>query len=401
MVGGQNSQEVDEAKARKLAEDALLQMGVEPSALRLKFDREGVRWFEQEYAGFLVQDLTLRHIVEVSGGKVINAYYNYVVPEGFSKWRSWQTEISTLLTVLSLLLSFALLVMALIFLFVLKGKRPYQSALWLSLLMLGLFLFSNFNQWPLFKQQVLGEGGGSLSVLVVGSFAVLLVVILSVLLAAATYPMILTGGLLVQQVKPRLWTSRHDPNWPQIIRKSVWYGYLLAMVWLSLQAFFYWLGESYFDVWYEQDYTMSPSNMWWPLLFPLLAWLAGIQEEITYRLFGVTFFKRYLKHSFVAVLLPAMVWALGHSLYPVYPIYTRFVELTIFGVIIGFCYLWFGIETVIFAHVIFDTVLMSIPLLLSGEALQVGSAILFLLLPVLVGYGLGLLRPRSKGLENV
>jgi hypothetical protein len=97
----------------------------------------------------------------------------------------------------------------------------------------------------------------------------------------------------------------------------------------------------------------------------------------------VTFFKRYLKSTFIAVLLPAMIWALGHSLYPVYPIYTRFIELTLFGILIGLCYFRFGFETVLFAHITFDVIQMCLPLIGSGEASQVLVGILYLALPLL------------------
>lgn len=388
--------------ARQAAAVALQKIGVEPGKLLLRsnYDSEEsdakTYVFLRESSGFLVKDLTLHHRIEVVGNQVVNIEYEYLVPDSFRQWRDWQTTIGGLMTFLSMLLSFVLVVVALVYAFLLKGKKPYQSALWLSLLMFVLMLFSNFNQWPLGRQEVLGEGGGSMGVLVVGAFPVVFVVIYSLLMAASTYPMILSGGALVREVKPRLWTSWRDPEWPAVLRRAVWQGYLLAVILLGLQAVFYWLGESYFHVWYEQEFTMASENMLWPLLFPLLAWLAGISEELIYRLFGVTFLKRYLKNSLVAVLLPAMIWALGHSLYPVYPIYTRFVELTIFGVLIGFCYLWFGLETVIFAHVIFDTVLMGIPLFLSGDAVQMSAAVVFLVLPVLVAYALGLFRPRPQ-----
>jgi hypothetical protein len=41
------------------------------------------------------------------------------------------------------------------------------------------------------------------------------------------------------------------------------------------------------------------------------------------------------KVTFLALLLPAMIWAFGHSTYPVFPVYFRGIKLTIAGLIFG------------------------------------------------------------------
>ncbi|WP_157729336.1 CPBP family intramembrane glutamic endopeptidase [Tumebacillus algifaecis] len=404
-----DGKEIGETEALQLAQSALSKLGIDRTRLSLLTDEELMLeevgdwelnsfhfvWEDHQYA---VGESRLYYSVNVTDGNVSAVTSYYEVPEAFEQWQSKQTLFASILTGFSMLGSFLMLVIAFVFLFLLQQKRPHWTTLWLSLLVMVLYAASNINQWPIIEAQGLAEGG-VLGVLIVGAFAIVAVVFVSILVGAGNYPLTMTGAMLVREVKPSLWLSRKDPEWGERLRLAAKRGYLLAFAWMGFQGLFYFIGERYFGVWYENDLSMSPANMWVPALFPLMAWFAGISEEIVYRLFGVTFLKRYLKYSFVATLLPAMIWALGHSLYPIYPIYTRFIELTIFGVIIGYCYLHYGLETVIFAHVIFDTVLMCIPLFLSGEAVQVASGIGFLILPLLVGYGFSLIKPKREQLD--
>ncbi|MCX7569505.1 CPBP family intramembrane metalloprotease [Tumebacillus sp. DT12] len=411
--------QTEEASAQEIATRGLMQMGIDPSALERRMELEvpgasaelfrdqrsvldeHTRRFVYEQKAWHVGELKLRYVIDVANDRVTALRYSYSVPSDFFTWHAEQQKIGTILTMISLGLSFVIFACAFVYAFLLKGERPWWSTFWLTLTVLILFFFANLNQLPVFEQSVLEGGGGGLELLLVGAFAIVGVAVLSVIVAAATYPTILSGGMLVREVDPRLWIPRRDPEWSASVRQAVWYGYGLALAWLGFQSVFYWLAQTYFGVWYENDFTMSPVNMLFPLLFPLLGWLAGIQEEAFYRLFGVTFLKRYVKSSFVAVLLPAMVWALGHSLYPIYPIYTRFIELTIFGVIIGFCYLRFGFVTVVFAHVIFDVIQMSLPLLFGKDGMEMASGGFFLVLPIFVGYGISyLLSKRATFLEN-
>jgi len=407
-----------EPAAEEIATRGLTQMGIDPSKLTRRTDlevpgadaelfrekrprlAERTTRYVYEQKDWQVGELKLRYIVDVGNDRVMALRYSYSVPSGFFTWHAEQQKIGTIMTMISMGLSFVIFVFAFVYAFVLKGERPWWSTFWLTLTVLVLFFFANLNQLPVFEQTVLEGGGGGFELMIIGAFAIALVAILSVLVAAATYPTILTGGMLVREVNPRLWLPRRDPEWSASVRQAVWHGYALALAWLGFQSVFYWVAETYFGVWYENDFTLSPVNMWFPLLFPLLGWLAGIQEEAFYRLFGVTFLKKYWKSSFVAVLLPAMVWALGHSLYPIYPIYTRFIELTIFGVIIGYCYLRFGFVTVVFAHVIFDVIQMSLPLLFGKNEMELGSGVFFLVLPIFVGIGISFMSPKTPAIHE-
>lgn len=118
-----------------------------------------------------------------------------------------------------------------------------------------------------------------------------------------------------------------------------------------------------------------------------------MSEEVTFRLFGISLVKRYLKSTALAVLIPAAIWAFAHSNYPVFPVYVRGIELTIADAAFGVAFLRLGLVTCIVAHFVIDAVLVGMPLLTSGNATYVVSGVavmgiaLVLALLELVGRG--------------
>ncbi|KEO84032.1 CPBP family intramembrane glutamic endopeptidase [Tumebacillus flagellatus] len=412
------AQNLEEAARKQLAMQALTALGVqvpdltvatETSSLKSKRsgdlpalpkDDPNFRTYLYEYkvpaSEWQLGDLTLSYEVRITGDLVRQVSYTYQTPVSFQTWHDRQEKIGMILTGLSLFFTFVLFVLAFVFLFLNKQKKPWWSALWMSLLVTGLFALSNLNEWPTLRQQFV-EAGSTGAAQTIGFVVVLVVVaILAVLVGGASYVLIATGGGLVKEVNPKLWTPWRSPEWGVCLRRAMWRGWALCFIWLTLQNAFYWVAQHVFGVWFENDFSMSPSNMTFPLLMPLMAWMAGLQEETTYRLFGVTFFKRYWKSSFLACLLPAMVWALGHSLYPIYPVYTRFIELTLFGLLIGYCYLTWGFETVLFAHVAFDAVQMALPFLFGGNGKEIAIGVLYLVSPIVIGWGLSLVKSRKR-----
>ena len=103
-----------------------------------------------------------------------------------------------------------------------------------------------------------------------------------------------------------------------------------------------------------------------PFLFPLTTSLtAAVSEEFISRLFSISLLKKYLKSTFFALFIPAIIWAFGHSSYAVYPVYIRGIELTIGGMLFGYFFIRYGLMTCIIGHYVVDAVFLSIPLLRS------------------------------------
>ena len=115
---------------------------------------------------------------------------------------------------------------------------------------------------------------------------------------------------------------------------------------------------------------------------------AAISEEFVFRMFAVSFLKKFMRFTFLAILIPSIIWAFAHSSYAVFPIYTRGIELTIVALAFCFVYLRYGILACIIAHYVIDAVLFSIPLLRSSNMYFLTSGLIVIALagiPALFG----------------
>jgi hypothetical protein len=169
-----------------------------------------------------------------------------------------------------------------------------------------------------------------------------------------------------------------------------WRGYAVGFAFLGYLTLFYLVARRYFGAWLPAEGPYSQIfNVYLPFLAPLtISLVAAITEETTYRLFGISLVKRYTRSTVLALLIPAVIWAFGHSSYEVFPVYLRGIELTIGGVLFGLAFLRLGLLACIVAHFVIDAVQIGMPLLSSGNATYVVSGIIVMgiaLLPALLG----------------
>jgi hypothetical protein len=167
-------------------------------------------------------------------------------------------------------------------------------------------------------------------------------------------------------------------------------GYALGFALLGYLTLFYIAAQRWLGAWFPAEGPYSEIfNQYLPFLAPLtVGVIAGISEEITYRLFGISLTRRYLKSTALALLLPAAIWAFAHSNYPVFPVYVRGIELTVAGAIFGMALLRWGVVTCIAAHFVINAVLTGVPLLTSGHSGYLVSGLLVIgaaLLPAALG----------------
>jgi len=177
-------------------------------------------------------------------------------------------------------------------------------------------------------------------------------------------------------------------------------GYGVAGMMLGFLILFYYVGTEVFGVWspaYVIEYDNAFST-WMPWAYPLLVGLvAASMEEFFFRLLAIPLLLQKLKNKWLAVIIPAVVWAFLHSNYPVEPIYTRGIELTFVGIGFGLVFLRWGIWSTIVAHYAYNAFVSSFPMLRSSSLyFQIsGIAVIGLLaLPVLVA-AIGALRGRT------
>ena len=137
-----------------------------------------------------------------------------------------------------------------------------------------------------------------------------------------------------------------------------------------------------------------------PWLKPLLAGLhAALTEEAAYRLFAISVLLLWTRRRWLALLLPAVLWAFLHTWYEIEPIWARGLELTIIGVFYGIVYLRFGIWATIVSHYVHNAWLTSALVQPSGDPwlIVLTTAIVFLpTLPLFLALG-RLLRARAAG----
>lgn len=191
-----------------------------------------------------------------------------------------------------------------------------------------------------------------------------------------------------------------DPETAAVVLR----GYALGFALLGYLTLFYVVAQRWLGAWFPAEGPYSEIfNRYLPFLAPLtVGVIAGISEEITYRLFGITLTKRYLKSTALSLLVPAAIWAFAHSNYPVFPVYVRGIELTVAGVIFGIALLRWGVVACIAAHFVINAVLTGAPLLTSGHGGYLVSGLLVMgaaLIPAAVGLATsgGLLSRGSTG----
>ena len=163
-------------------------------------------------------------------------------------------------------------------------------------------------------------------------------------------------------------------------------GYLAALIMLGLQAILFYIGERHLGVWTEYRWMNSFSASYFAFIPAFVIGLsASLTEETMFRLFGISFGKRILKNTMLAVILTSVIWGFGHSEYPVYPMWFRGVEVSCLGILLSVIFLKFGLIPVLVAHYLFDAFWCSANVLLGQSAPDVFySALVVLFCPLVI-----------------
>ena len=105
-----------------------------------------------------------------------------------------------------------------------------------------------------------------------------------------------------------------------------------------------------------------------PWLKPLAhAFVAAVQEELVFRLFAVSLLIYLFKRTWLAVTVPAVIWAFLHSIDPVGPVYLRGIELTVMGILFGIVFVRYGITATLIAHYAFNAINDAIPMIQNDD----------------------------------
>lgn len=379
------------ADLMKPAKEAMLEMGYDPAEFTLTSEsrRAGNGSLIFRSKTERIGETPLELHMNVTGSRVTAFEPVFPVPGAYIAWQRAQDRLSALMTRISMVSSLVITLTALILVVRRRHEIRYARGALLTFFFLAIYIANNFNMIPAFRTMH-GSGPSEPGAL----FTLWFTNIFVGLMALSTYLALSAGR--------QLWLDRGWNPWPvwrnSVFGGEVWKaavrGYLLCLFILGLQQTMFFVGAEVIGVWTVSDPTDSVYNMTYPGIFPLMAWAASISEEAVYRLLSIALMLKLTRSRFLAVLLPSVVWAMSHTQYPIYPVYTRLVEVTVIGLIFGYVFLKYGFLTALFTHASMNSVLMGLSIMFIGEPGQVAVGAAYLAAPAAVGWVLSRLHAR-------
>ncbi|WP_127585791.1 CPBP family intramembrane glutamic endopeptidase [Paenibacillus koleovorans] len=344
-----------------------------------------------------IGEAVLRYELEVKGREVTAYHTSFRVPASHNAWLEKQQAASGGMSRWSLILT-GLMALAAIYMLIRHRKiTRFRKGLLLAAVFLGLYLMNNWNQMPAFLAMAFANMPDPFAGKAAATAFSILSGLLAVALALMTYMSLAAGNAMWQARGIRLWPKWSDASFGQETLRSMGRGYSFGVLMLGLQALMLWIAQAGFGMWAVNDPSSSYYNFYVPALFPLMAWAAAISEEAIYRLFGIALFMRIFRDPVVAVFVPSLIWAFNHTLYPIYPVYTRLIEVTLLGLLFGYALWKHGFLTALFAHAVIDSVLMSLPLIgRESGAGQSALGIAYLASPAVVGFAIWWLHKKLR-----
>jgi len=290
----------------------------------------------------------------------------FQLPDDFLSWLKKQDSGAALYSVLYMAGALIFGIVGLILIIIKRKNSRFSRGILFSLVFLSAIGVYTWNSIPAQTASVEPKQLNYVS----NSFLFFSSMILYVLLAVSVYFNAVAGDMLWRERGWNPWLRWKDASFGRHVYASMGRGYLLAIFVMGVQQVLFLFALGAFHSFSVSDPSQSMDNLYWPWLFPSLAWYAGIGEEIAFRLFGIALFRKILPEGrspvsqqvirFLSVLLPALIWAAGHASYAFYPNYTRLFEVTALGIVFGYVFLRYGLYTAIFTHVSMDIVLMSL-----------------------------------------
>lgn len=377
------------ADKQALAEPWLQRAGYDPSQLKL-VTREGEPRLKYVDSETKIGESVLELRFTFENGKLRSYEPSFSIPAAHSAYVNKQTQDATVLTLVGYgLFTLILGILAIVYSVKTRAYTSFKRGLFLSALLFVIQMLNTYNLVPVFKS----EGMSSAGILGMMIFYAVYSLIFSALLYFS-----LVGGNGLWQKEDGLnpWPRAKEPGYGHYVLDSMKVGYMWAFILLGVQSLIFIALGLTLNTWSTTDAAQSPYNMLYPWLFPLMAWFAGISEEAVYRLFGIKMVKKIVRNTFVASLITSLIWALGHTLYPIYPVISRPIELVIIGLLFSYIFLKYGYLAAMFSHVIFNSILMGISLIMLKDTANLLIGAFYMVLPGIVAYAIYRFNPTKK-----
>ncbi|NMO95651.1 CPBP family intramembrane glutamic endopeptidase [Paenibacillus lemnae] len=361
-----------------LAEPWVVRAGYNPSKLTL-VTQEGDPGLIYRDPSASVGDAVLELKFTYENNQLRSYEPGFSVPAAHTQYVERQTLQATLLTFLGYgLLTLVLGKLSIVYSVKTRAHTSFKRGIFLAILVFIIQMLNVYNLMPLYESEGMSSSMIRGVMLFYGGY--------SLIFSALVYFALVGGsGLWQKENSLNPWPRSKEPGYGRYVLQSMKLGYLWAFILMGVQSIIFVVLGLTLNTWSTTDAEQSPYNMLYPFLFPLMAWLAGIMEEAVFRMFGIKMLKKIFRSTFAASLISSIIWALGHTLYPIYPIISRPIELVVIGLLFSFIFLRYGYLAVMFAHVVFNSILMGFSLAMMSGTANLLTGIFYMLLPAIVG----------------
>ncbi|MFB5267182.1 CPBP family intramembrane glutamic endopeptidase [Paenibacillus enshidis] len=376
------------ADKKALAAPLLKQMGYNTENLTAE-TREGEPGLTYSDEGSKIGDAMLQVRLTFENGGVRSLESSFAVPSSHTEYVDQQTKLANLLYYIGyMLFSFVLGVLAVVYSSLTRRHTSFTRGIILSFVYFAISVLTLLNMMPYLQAQ-----SANSDILI---FGIGLQIIFNLMMGVIIYFSFVGGNGLWKTAGLNPWPRAKEPGYGVYVLRSMGAGYVWAFILLGVQSVIFVILNLLIGSWSTIDETQSPYNMTYAWLLPIMAWMAGIGEEALYRLFGIPMLRKIVRSTLAASALSSLIWAFGHTLYPIYPVITRPIELLFLGLLFSFIFLKYGFITAMFSHVIFDSILMGISLMSMGDVVNIAVGAIGMVLPAVVGYVVYLFNPTKK-----
>lgn len=372
----------------KLAELWLTKLGYDPKKLTIVKNDKNTLTYSDDNA--TIGEAVLQLKFAFGSERIVSFQPSFTIPVEHTAYVEKEHTKAVWLTLLGYgLLTLALGVLAIVYSALTRRYTSFLRGIFLSSFYFIVSMIGTFNMLPALEAE-----GLSGTPLIIG---MIFQGLLTLVMAALLYFSLIGGdGLWRKEAGLNPWPRGKESGYGSYVLHSMFVGYLWALILLGAQSIIYFILDLTLHSWSTTDASQSPINMIYPWMLPLLAWVAGISEEAVYRLFGIRMMQKLVKNTFLACLIPTIIWALGHTLYPIYPVISRPIELIIIGLLFSFIFLRYGFIAAMFSHVVFDSILMGFGLFVLNDPINITAGIVSMIMPFIVASLIYLFYARKK-----
>lgn len=347
--------------------------------------------FTWEKKGFKAKDATYRMEVQIVGDK-IGGYYEYLkIPEAWLRAYEKETSNNDLAQTIAEVVMFLVFGLAIMITFILGYRRNnlrLASLKAIALTAAGIAILTALNSIPLslsvYPTTVSWEA-------FIGS--IVLISLLGGLFEGASVLLIIAAGeAKFREMFPQklsLESMYGKALGTKSVNKALLVGTFSGIIFFTYELLYYFLGKS---VGFWAPAAINYSDIYstvLPWIYPMfIGFLAAASEEGIFRLFGIPFLKKYLKSTWVAIIITSIVWGFLHSNYPQSPWFVRGIEISIIGVVLGWLFVRYGFLASFTAHYTFNALQTAISFYQSGNFYASVSSTIVSLLPFIIAVGL-------------